>query len=163
MVITPWTRVVQINFIFLSAVPTKESFLFFIRVLFSLISYKMWRRDHSFEEFMHSHGHKTTVFVKMNSYIILKCGRLTKPHLKGALIRKEGLIGRRALNQIVTVITVLEAILAVNNRMKIYSVLCIFFPSCRLKFPRKNCRQMSGKSKVSDRTNLGTGVAPINC
>ena len=38
-----------------------------------------------------------------------------------------------------------------------------FFPSCRLKFPRKNCRQMSGKSKVSDRTNLGTGVAPINC
>ena len=61
---------------------------------------------------MHSHGHKTTVFVKMNSYIILECGRLTKPHLKGALIRKGGLIGRRALNQIVTVITVLEAILA---------------------------------------------------
>ena len=40
---------------------------------------------------MHSHGHKTTVFVKMNSYIILEWGRLlTKPHLKGALIRKGG-------------------------------------------------------------------------
>ena len=64
------------------------------------------------EEFMHSHGHKTTVFVKMNSYIILEWGRLTKPHLMGALIRKGGgLIGRRALNRIVTVITVLEAIL----------------------------------------------------
>ena len=61
---------------------------------------------------MHSHGHKTTVFVKMNSYIILEWGRLlTKPHLKGALIRKGRLIGRRVLNRIVTVITVLEAIL----------------------------------------------------
>ena len=25
--------------------------------------HKIWRRDHSFEEFMHSRGHKTTVFV----------------------------------------------------------------------------------------------------
>ena len=40
---------------------------------------------------MHLHGHKSTVFVKMNSYFILEGGRLlTKPHLKGALIRKGG-------------------------------------------------------------------------
>ena len=38
---------------------------------------------------MHSHGHKTAVFVKMNSYIILEWERLlTKPHLKEALIRR---------------------------------------------------------------------------
>ena len=33
---------------------------------------------------MHSHGHKTTVFVKMNSYIILEWGALiNKTTLKG--------------------------------------------------------------------------------
>ena len=35
--------------------------------------------------------------------------------------------------------------------------------SCRLKCPSKNCRQMSGKSKASDRTNLATSAAPIYC
>ena len=61
---------------------------------------------------MHSHGHKTTVFVKMNSYIILEWGRLlTKPHLKGALFRKGGAHWKGVINRIVTVITVLEAIL----------------------------------------------------
>ena len=55
---------------------------------------------------MHSHGRKTAVFVKMNSYIRM-----------GTLINKTtfegggGLIGRRVLNLIVTVITVLKAIL----------------------------------------------------
>ena len=114
---------------------------------------------------MHLNGHKSTVFVKMNSYFILEWGRLlTKPHLKGALIRKGGgLIGRRALNRIVTVITVLEAILTGKQSHGNIQCFVYFFPSCRLKFPRKNCGQMSGKSKVSDRTNLGTGAAPINC
>ena len=61
---------------------------------------------------MHSHGHKTTVFVKMNSFIILEWGRLlTKPHLKGALIRKGGAYWKEGANRIVTVSTVLEAIL----------------------------------------------------
>ena len=107
---------------------------------------------------MHSHGHKTTVFVKMNSYIILEWGRLlTKRHLKG-----RRLFERRALNRIVTVITVLEALTGKQSHENIQCFV-YFFPYCRLKFPRKNCGQMSGKSKVSDRTNLGTGAAPINC
>ena len=45
--------------------------------------------------------------------------------------------------------------------MKIYSAVHKNFSSCRLKFPMKNCRQMSGKSKASDRTNLGTSAAPL--
>ena len=36
---------------------------------------------------MHSHGHKTTVFVTMNSYIILEWGRLFE---KGGTYWKEG-------------------------------------------------------------------------
>ena len=47
---------------------------------------------------MHSHGHKTTVFVKMNSYIILYYFE-RGAHWKGVI------------NRIATVITVLEAIL----------------------------------------------------
>ena len=113
---------------------------------------------------MHSHGHKTTVFVKMNSSIILEWGRLlTKPHLKGALFRKGGAHWKGVINRIVTVITVLEAILTGKQSHGNIQCFVYFFPSCRLKFPRKNCGQMSGKSKVSDRTNLGTGAAPINC
>ena len=80
-----------------------------------------------------------------------------------ALIRKGGLIGRRALNRIVTVITVLEATLTGKQSHENIQCFVHFFPSCRLKFPPKNCGQMSGKSKVSNRTNLGTGAAPINC
>ena len=88
---------------------------------------------------------------------------ISKTHLKGALIRMRGrgLIGRRVLNRI----ALLEAILTGKQPLEnIYTVLCvIFFPSCRLKFPRKNCGQMSGKYKASDRTNLGTSAALINC
>ena len=78
---------------------------------------------------------------------------INETHLKGALI------GRRALNRI----TVLEAVLTGKQPPEIYSVECNFFPSCRIKFPRKNCGQMSGKSKASDRTNLDTGATLINC
>ena len=40
--------------------------------------------------------------------------------------------------------------------------MCVIFSlSCRPKFPWKNCGQMSGKSKASDRTNLGTGATPL--
>ena len=83
--------------------------------------HKIWRRDHSFEDFMHSHGYKTTVFImwKYRSFVSywmemnlgwyvpvlfynIRMGTLiNKTHLKGALI------GRRALNRI----TVLEAVL----------------------------------------------------
>ena len=78
-----------------------------------------------------------------------------------ALIRKRELIGRRALNRTMA----FEAILTAKQpRENIYTVLCVnFFPSLRRKFPRKNCGQMSGKSKARDRTNLGTGAAAINC
>ena len=83
----------------------------------------------------------------------------------GGAYSKGGLIGRRALNRIITVITALEAVLTGKQpRENIYTVLCVnFFPSLQRKFPRKNCGQMSGKSKTSDRTNLGTVAAPINC
>ena len=82
----------------------------------------------------------------------------------GGAFLKGGLIGRRALNRIITVITVLEAILTGKQpRENIQCCVQFFFPSCLLKFPRKNCGQMSGKSKTSDRTNLGKGAAPINC
>ena len=49
-----------------------------------------------------------------------------------------------------------------GNRVKIHNVVCKNYSSCRLKLLMKNCRQMSGKSKARDRTNLGTGAAPIN-
>ena len=90
---------------------------------------------------------------------------INKTTFKGGAYSKGGggLIGRRALNPIVTVITVLEAILTGKQSHENIQCLCMFFPSCRLKFPRKNWGQMSGKSKVSDRTNLGTGAAPVNC
>ena len=88
---------------------------------------------------------------------------INKTTFKGGAYSKGGLIGRRALNRIVTVITVLEAILTGKQSRENIQCFVYFFPSCRLKFPRKNCGQMSGKSKVSDRTNLGTGAAPINC
>ena len=40
--------------------------------------------------------------------------------------------------------------------------MCVIFSrSCRPKFPWKNCGQMSGKSKASDPTNLGTGATPL--
>ena len=48
-----------------------------------------------------------------------------------------GLIGRRALNRIVTVITVLEAILTGKQSHENIQCFVYFFPSCRLKFPRK--------------------------
>ena len=78
---------------------------------------------------------------------------INKTTFKGGAYSKGGLIGRRALNRIVTVITVLEAILTGKQSHGNIQCFVYFFPSCRLKFPRKNCGQMSGKSKVSDRTN----------
>ena len=65
----------------------------------------------------------------MNSYIMLEWRRLlTKPHLKGALIRNgPGLIGRRAPNQIVTVITVLEAILMGKQPHENILVFFVFY------------------------------------
>ena len=90
---------------------------------------------------------------------------INKTTFEGGAYSKGGCLleGARALNRIVTVITVLEAILTGKQSHGNIQCFVYFFPSCRLKFPRKNCGQMSGKSKVSDRTNLGTGAAPINC
>ena len=81
----------------------------------------------------------------------------------GAFSKGGGAHWKGVINRIVTVITVLEAILTGKQSHGNIQCFVYFFPSCRLKFPRKNCGQMSGKSKVSDRTNLGTGAAPINC
>ena len=49
---------------------------------------------------MHSHGHKTAVFVKMNSYnYYIRMGALiNKTTFEGGAYSKGGLIGRRALN-----------------------------------------------------------------
>ena len=45
-------------------------------------------------------------------------------------------------------------LITVGNRVKIYNVACkTIFCSCRLKFPMKNCRQMSDKFKANDLTN----------
>ena len=108
---------------------------------------------------MHSRGHKSTVFVMWHYRVPFVCEQLKEDELRvtrtrtvalsrmGALINKTHskgtLIGRRTLNRI------------------IYSVVCKNVSSCRLKFPMKNWRQMSGKSKARDRTNLGTSTAPI--
>ena len=74
--------------------------------------HKIWRRDHSFEDFMHSHGYKTTVFVMWKyrafvgaikyrwtsgwyipvlfNYIILEWGRLLTKHIWRGAYWKEG-------------------------------------------------------------------------
>ena len=36
-------------------------------------------------------------------------------------------------------------LITVGNRLKIYNLRVKNFSSCRLKFPMKNCRQMSDK------------------
>ena len=88
---------------------------------------------------------------------------INKTTFEGGAFSKGGAHWKGVINRIVTVITVLEAILTGKQSHGNIQCFVYFFPSCRLKFPRKNCGQMSGKSKVSDRTNLGTGAAPINC
>ena len=87
---------------------------------------------------------------------------INKTTFEGGAFSKGGAHWKGVINRIVTVITVLEAIL--TGKQSRENIQCFFFfSSYRLKFPRKNCGQMSGKSYVSDRTNLGTGAAPINC
>ena len=76
---------------------------------------------------------------------------INETHFKGALI------GRRALNRI----TVLEAVLTGRQPPENIQCWVQFFSFLPNKISQENCGQMSGKSKASDGTNLGTVRPPL--
>ena len=90
---------------------------------------------------MHSRGHKTTVSVKMNSYYITMGALVNKTTFEGGAYSKGGvLVGRRALNRIVTVITVLEAILTGKQSHENMQCFVYFFSFLPTKISQEKLR-----------------------